>query len=104
MSCDCLAARSLKARHPVFLRKLFWNLAVSIPNKVWGSSSKQAVQVQEQRMRSNKAWYWLTAGVLALGLNGAYQDGQLGWAHVLANRAARVVQRASLRGHHFLTM
>jgi hypothetical protein len=55
-------------------------------------------------MRSNKAWYWLTAGVLALGLNGAYQDGQLGWAHVLAERAAGVVERASLRGHHFLTM
>ena len=53
-------------------------------------------------MRTDKAWYWLAAGVLALGLNGAYQDGQLGWAHVLADRAAAVVDRASLRGQHFV--
>ena len=39
-------------------------------------------------MRTDKAWYWLAAGVLALGLNGAYQDGQLGWAHVLAEPGA----------------
>ncbi len=55
-------------------------------------------------MRTDKAWYWLAAGVLALGLNGAYQDGQLGWAHVLADRAAGAVERVSLRGEHFLTM
>jgi hypothetical protein len=55
-------------------------------------------------MRSNNAWYWLSAGVLALGLNGAYQDGQLGWAHGLADRAASIVERASLRGQRFLTM
>jgi hypothetical protein len=55
-------------------------------------------------MRTNNAWYWLTAGVLALGLNGAYQDGQLGWAHGLADRAAGVVERASWRGQHFVAM
>ena len=55
-------------------------------------------------MRTDKAWYWLAAGVLALGLNGAYQDGQLGWAHVLANRATAAVERASLRGQHFVAM
>src|SRR6266567_6933389 len=55
-------------------------------------------------MRSQTGWYWLAAGVLALGLNGAYQDGHRGWAHVLADRAAGVVERASLRGHHFVTM
>ncbi|HZS96219.1 MAG TPA: hypothetical protein VFA40_05540 [Terriglobales bacterium] len=55
-------------------------------------------------MRTDKAWYWLAAGVLALGLNGAYQDGQLGWAHVLADRAAAAVERASLRGQHFVAM
>ncbi len=55
-------------------------------------------------MRSDKAWYWLTAGVLALGLNGAYQDGQLGWAHVLADRATAAVERVTLRGQHFLAM
>ena len=31
-------------------------------------------------MTSNRAWYWLAAGVLALGLNGAYQDGEFSWA------------------------
>ena len=55
-------------------------------------------------MRSDKAWYWLAAGVLALGLNGAYQDGQLGWAHVLADRATAAVERALYAGQHFLAM
>ena len=55
-------------------------------------------------MRSDKAWHWLAAGVLALGLNGAYQDGQLGWAHVLADRATIAVERVTLRGQHFLAM
>lgn len=55
-------------------------------------------------MRTDKAWYWLAAGVLALGLNGAYQDGQLGWAHVLAGRATAAVERATLRGQHFVAM
>ena len=49
-------------------------------------------------MASEKAWYWLAAGVLALGLNGAYQDGQLGWAHGLVNHSAEVVEDASIRG------
>ncbi len=55
-------------------------------------------------MRSEKAWYWLTAGVLALGLNGAYQDGQLGWVHSLVDRTAGAVTRASERGMHFVTV
>lgn len=55
-------------------------------------------------MRSEKAWYWLAAGVLALGLNGAYQDGQLGWAHVLADRATAAAERVGMRGQHFLAM
>jgi len=55
-------------------------------------------------MRSEKAWYWLAAGVLALGLNGAYQDGQLGWAHCLAGRAADLLERASDRGLRLVTM
>jgi hypothetical protein len=33
---------------------------------------------------ANKAWYWLVAGVLALGLNGYYQDGGLRPLHELA--------------------
>lgn len=55
-------------------------------------------------MGSEKAWYWLVAGVLALGLNGAYQDGQLGWAHDLADHTASMVERASERGLHFVTI
>ena len=43
-------------------------------------------------MRSEKAWYWLAAGVLALGLNGAYQDGLFGRAHFLANRASALMR------------
>jgi hypothetical protein len=55
-------------------------------------------------MRSDKAWYWLTAGVLALGLNGAYQDGQLDWAHCLAGRATSLVQRVSDRSLRLVAM
>jgi hypothetical protein len=55
-------------------------------------------------MRSEKGWYWLAAGVLALGLNGAYQDGQLGWVHCLANRATTVIERFSQRSLHTLAM
>ena len=32
-------------------------------------------------MKTTQAWVWLTAGVLALGLNGIYQDGGAQWAH-----------------------
>jgi hypothetical protein len=55
-------------------------------------------------MRPDKAWYWLAAGVLALGVNGAYQDGQLGWAHGLADRAAYLMERASERSLRLVTM
>lgn len=55
-------------------------------------------------MRSEKAWYWLTAGVLALGLNGAYQDGQLKWAHCLTSRTTALVDRISERGLHVVSM
>ncbi len=36
---------------------------------------------------ANKAWYWLAAGVLALGLNGYYQDGGMAGLHRLASCA-----------------
>lgn len=41
-----------------------------------------------------QAWGWLTAGVLALGLNGIYQDGGAAWMHrnvdaVIANVASK---------------
>jgi hypothetical protein len=54
-------------------------------------------------MASEKAWYWLAAGVLALGLNGAYQDGQFGWVHGIADRSTEIVERASMRGLSFVT-
>jgi hypothetical protein len=37
-------------------------------------------------MNTTKGWGWLTAGVLALGLNGIYQDGGAVWAHRIASR------------------
>jgi len=33
-----------------------------------------------------QAWGWLTAAVLAAGLNASYHDGGLEWAHRIANR------------------
>jgi hypothetical protein len=35
-----------------------------------------------------QAWGWLAAGVVALGLNGFYQDGGAQWAHQIVDRAA----------------
>src|SRR5512146_565200 len=43
---------------------------------------------------ANQAWYWLAAGVLALGLNGYYQDGGFQGLHRLANGAALAVNEA----------
>lgn len=37
--------------------------------------------VQEVKIMKSQAWGWLTAGVLALGLNGFYHDGGAAWAH-----------------------
>jgi hypothetical protein len=60
-------------------------------------------------MKSTQAWVWLTAGVLALGLNGFYQDGGAAWAHravdsvagQVANRAEAVLALASGRADWF---
>jgi hypothetical protein len=43
---------------------------------------------------TNKAWYWLAVGVLALGLNGYYQDGGLAVLHQAINRSAMRVAEA----------
>lgn len=40
-------------------------------------------------MKTTQGWGWLTAGVLALGLNGFYHDGGAAWAHRIANRVAQ---------------
>jgi hypothetical protein len=39
---------------------------------------------------TQQAWGWLAAGVLAAGLNAAYHDGDLAWAHRIADRAQHV--------------
>jgi hypothetical protein len=39
-------------------------------------------------MKTNQGWGWLAAGVLALGLNGVYQDGGAARAHRVLDRVA----------------
>jgi hypothetical protein len=42
-----------------------------------------------------QAWGWLVAGVLALGLNGIYQDGGAAWVHQNLDRViARIADRS----------
>jgi len=57
-------------------------------------------------MKPIQAWGWLAAGVLALGLNGAYQDGAAAWAHRAIERAVAqttaVLALASGRADQFL--
>jgi hypothetical protein len=36
-----------------------------------------------------QAWGWLIAGIMALGLNGFYQDGGFAWAHRAVNEVER---------------
>lgn len=43
---------------------------------------------------ANQAWYWLAAGVLALGLNGYYQDGGFQGLHRLATGTTLAVNEA----------
>jgi len=43
---------------------------------------------------ANQAWYWLAAGVLALGLNGYYQDGGFQGLHRLATGTSLAVNQA----------
>jgi len=57
-------------------------------------------------MKTTQAWGWLAAAVLAAGLNAAYHDGGLAWAHRIADRAQHVsgavVALASGRADRFL--
>lgn len=57
-------------------------------------------------MKSTQAWGWLAAGMLAAGLNAAYHDGGLAWAHRIADQAQHVsgavVALASGRADQFL--
>ncbi len=46
-------------------------------------------------MKTRRAWAWLAAGVLALGLNGFYQDGGAAWAHrAMDGLTVRVAERS----------
>jgi hypothetical protein len=53
-----------------------------------------------------QAWGWLAAGVVALGVNGFYQDGGFTWAHRVADRiesrSAAVLALASGQAERFL--
>jgi hypothetical protein len=44
----------------------------------WGGA-RLFCQVGDKVMKTTQAWGWLAAGVLALGLNGIYQDGGAAW-------------------------
>ncbi len=52
-------------------------------------------------MKTNQAWGWLAAGVMALGLNGFYQDGGAAWAH---RAVSSVVDRVEERTGPALAM
>ena len=58
-------------------------------------------------MKTNQAWGWLAAGVLAAGLNASYYDGGLQWVHRVADRvehnATTVLAVASGRADQFLS-
>lgn len=57
-------------------------------------------------MKTNQAWGWLAAGVLAAGLNASYYDGGLQWAHRVADRVVQhseiVLAQATGRTDQFL--
>jgi hypothetical protein len=57
-------------------------------------------------MKTNQAWGWLAAGVLAAGLNASYYDGGIQWAHRIADRVGQhseaVLARATGQADQFL--
>jgi hypothetical protein len=55
------------------------------------------IEGEEDGMKSGNGWYWIAAGVLALGLNGAYLDGALPWVGRAAD--APKVMTSELLGH-----
>ena len=58
-------------------------------------------------MKTTRAWRWLAAGVLALGMNWWYHDGRAQWAHVVvrqaAHRATALLDSAGCRADEFRT-
>ena len=55
-------------------------------------------------MASGKAWYWLSVGVLAVGLNGEYQSGGLPWAHMVVERGRASVRQVTDQASGYLAM
>ncbi len=53
---------------------------------------------------TNNAWYWLAAGVLALGLNGYYQDGGLPLLHRLTSCARTRVAASTVQFSQMATL
>ena len=53
---------------------------------------------------ATRAWYWLAVGVLALGLNGYYQDGGLQGLHSLANCTQTLVAQSKTQFSQMATM
>jgi hypothetical protein len=71
----------------------------------WGEV-RPICQMEIKAMKTTQAWGWLTAGVLALGLNGFYHDGGAELAHRIVGRvvysSTAVVALASGRAAQFL--
>ena len=53
-------------------------------------------------MASQKAWYWLAAGVLVLGINGEYQSGRMQWAHRYVDHSMALVSDYARCAGHYL--
>ena len=55
-------------------------------------------------MDTNKAAYWIALGVLALGLNSEYHQGNFVALHRVADRAGATLCRLSTNGEHLLAL
>ena len=55
-------------------------------------------------MDTNKAAYWIALGVLALGLNSEYRQGNFVALHRVADRAGATLCRLSTNGEHLLAL
>ena len=53
---------------------------------------------------NSRAWYWVAAGVLAMGLNSEYQHGGLKWAHRSVDRGREVANCLEASSHRYLAM
>lgn len=76
----------------------------SIANRLKRPSS---IHPEGVKVMKTQAWGWLTAAVLAAGLNSSYQNGGMQWAHEIVDRVQHntgaVLALATGRADHFLT-